>query len=141
MALACHSPEDGWIDPHAALIGFRKKAESLGVDYLRERVVALDRSSTAVTGAVLESGNRVNGDLFLNTAGAWAGQVAAMTKVTLPVKPLCRVQHFWRCAHDIEPMPLVKDESGAFFRPEGRGFAGVTGNQFSTATPITKRTA
>jgi FAD-dependent oxidoreductase domain-containing protein 1 len=124
VALACHSPEDGWIDPHAALIGFRKKAESLGVNYLRERVVALDRSSTAVTGAVLESGNRVTGDLFLNTAGAWAGQVAAMTKATLPVKPLCRVQHFWRCAHDIEPMPLVKDESGAFFRPEGRGFVG-----------------
>ncbi len=37
VALACHSPEDGWIDPHAALMGFRKKAESLGVRYLRDR--------------------------------------------------------------------------------------------------------
>jgi glycine/D-amino acid oxidase-like deaminating enzyme len=124
VALACHSPEDGWIDPQAALIGFRKKAESLGVTYLRERVVGLETSNSGVTGAVLESGKRVTGDVFLNTAGAWAGDVAGMTGAELPVKPLCRVQHFWRCAHEVETMPLVKDESGAFFRPEGDGFVG-----------------
>jgi glycine/D-amino acid oxidase-like deaminating enzyme len=124
VALACHSPEDGWIDPQAALIGFKMKAESLGVTYLRDRLVGLERSKSAVTGAVLESGRRLTGEVFLNTAGAWAGEIAAMTGAELPVKPMCRVQHFWRCAHELEPMPLVKDESGAFFRPEGDGFVG-----------------
>ena len=124
VALACHSPEDGWIDPHAALIGFRKKAESLGVNYLRDRLVGLERSKSAVTGAVLQSGDQLTGEVFLNTAGAWVGEVAAMTGAELPVKPMCRVQHYWHCAHEIEPMPLVKDESGAFFRPEGHGFVG-----------------
>ncbi len=124
VALACHSPEDGWIDPNAALVGFRKKAESLGVVYLRDRVVGLEGSKSQVTRAVLRSGDRLAGKFFLNTAGAWAGEIAAMTGAALPVKPMCRVQHFWRCAHQIEPMPLVKDESGAFFRPEGDGFAG-----------------
>ncbi len=124
VALACHSPEDGWIDPQAALIGFKKKAESLGVTYLRDRLVGLERSKFAVTGAVLESGQRLTGEVFLNTAGAWAGEIAAMTGARLPVKPMCRVQHFWRCTHELEPMPLVKDESGAFFRPEGDGFVG-----------------
>jgi glycine/D-amino acid oxidase-like deaminating enzyme len=124
VALACHSPEDGWIDPHAALIGFRKKAESLGVKYLRDRLVGLERSKSMVTGAILQSGTRLSGEIFLNTAGAWAGKIAAMTKAKLPVEPMCRVQHFWRCAHEIEAMPLVKDETGAFFRPEGDGFVG-----------------
>ncbi|TFH51435.1 MAG: FAD-binding oxidoreductase [Lysobacterales bacterium] len=123
-AAAYHSPEDGWIDPHAALIGFRKKAESLGVKYLRDRLVVLERSKSMVTGAILQSGTRLSGTIFLNTAGAWAGEIAAMTNAKLPVEPMCRVQHFWRCAHEIEPMPLVKDESGAFFRPEGDGFVG-----------------
>ena len=124
VALACHSPEDAWIDPNAALLGFRKKAESLGVTYLRDRVVGLEGSKSAVTRAVLQSGNHLTGRIFLNTVGAWADEIAAMTGAELPVKPMCRVQHFWRCVHEIESMPLVKDESGAFFRPEGKGFVG-----------------
>lgn len=124
VALACHSPQDGWIDPHAALTGFRKKAESLGVTYLRDRVVGLEGSKPAITHAVLQSGNRLAGKIFLNTAGAWAREVAAMTGAKLPVMPMCRVQHFWRCAHEVEALPLVKDESGAFLRPEGVGFVG-----------------
>jgi glycine/D-amino acid oxidase-like deaminating enzyme len=124
VALACHSPEDGWIDPYAALIGLRKKAESLGVRYVQDWVVGLETTPSAVTRAVLQSGNQVTGDVFLNTAGAWVDEIAAMTGAKLPVKPMCRVQHFWRCAHEIEPLPLVKDESGAFFRPEGNGFVG-----------------
>lgn len=124
VALACHAPQDGWIDPQAALIGFRKKAESLGVSYVRDRVVGLERSGSAVTHALLESGRTLAGEVFLNTAGPWVGEIAAMTGAKLPVVPYCRVQHFWRCAHEVEPLPLTKDESGAFFRPEGQGFVG-----------------
>jgi glycine/D-amino acid oxidase-like deaminating enzyme len=124
VALACHSPQDGWIDPHAALMGFRRKAESLGVVYAKDRVVGLSTSKTSVTHAELESGARVTGDVFVNSAGAWAGEIATMTGAKLPVVPMCRVQHFWRCAHEIEPLPLIKDDSGAFLRPEGKGFVG-----------------
>lgn len=124
VALACHSPRDGWIDPHAALMGFRRKAQSLDVTYVKDRVVGLETSPTAVTGANLEGGDTVEADLFINTAGPWVGEVAAMTGAKLPVAPMCRAQHFWRCAHELEPLPLIKDDSGAFFRPEGDGFAG-----------------
>ena len=106
------------------MIGFRKKAESLGVNFLRDRVVGLETSNSAVTRAVLQSGNQLTGDIFLNTAGTWVGEIAAMTGAEFPVKPMCRVQHFWRCAHEIEPLPLIKDESGVFMRPEGEGFVG-----------------
>jgi glycine/D-amino acid oxidase-like deaminating enzyme len=37
---------------------------------------------------------------------------------------LCRLQHYWLCQVEIEPLPLIKDESGLFFRPEGPGFVG-----------------
>jgi len=124
VALACHSPEDGWIDPHAALVGFRKKAQSLGVKFVKDRVVALETSPSAVTGIQLESGAKLEADRYINAAGAWVGEIAAMTGAKLPVVPMCRVQHFWRCAHEMEPLPLVKDDSGSFFRPEGEGFAG-----------------
>ncbi len=124
VALACHSAEDGWIDPYSALIGFRKKAESLGVRYLKDRVAGLEASGSSVDRVLLASGETIAAEAVVNVAGAWAGQIAAMTGAGLPVEPMCRVQHFWRCAHEIEPLPLIKDDSGAFFRPEGGGFAG-----------------
>lgn len=124
VALACHSPEDGWIDPYGAMMGFRKKAISLGVAYAKDRVVGFETSRTSVASVELESGKSITGDKFINTAGPWVGEIASMTNAKLPVVPMCRVQHFWKCAHELEPLPLIKDDSGAFFRPEGDGFAG-----------------
>lgn len=124
VALACHSPRDGWIDPHAALMGFRSKARELGVTYVKDKVAALETSPSAVARARLESGENIEAALFINTAGPWVSEIAAMTAAKLPIVPMCRVQHFWRCKHELEPLPLIKDDSGAFFRPEGDGFAG-----------------
>lgn len=124
VALACHSPQDGWIDPHAALMGFRSKAVCVGVTYVRDRVVSFVTSALGATHVELASGSRIAGNIFLNTSRAWVGDIAEMTGVKLPVVPMCRVQHFWRCAHNIEPLPLIKDDSGAFLRPEGGGFVG-----------------
>lgn len=124
VALGCHSPDDGWIDPYAALLGFRRNAEHRGATYLRGRVVALEGSGRAVTSARLDDGREVEAELFVNTAGPWASEIAAMIGANLPVKPMCRVQHYWRCDAELEPLPLVKDETGMFFRPEGAGFAG-----------------
>ena len=49
VSLACHSPEDARIDAQAALMAFRRKAESLGVVYVKDRVVGLRTSQTSVT--------------------------------------------------------------------------------------------
>jgi FAD-dependent oxidoreductase domain-containing protein 1 len=124
VALACYSGDDGWIDPHAALQSFRKCAEHLGVTYLQARVTQLTSNGRQVVNAVLDTGEKVVGETFINTAGPWAAQIAAMLDVELPVQPMCRLQHFWLCDQELEQLPLVKDESGMFFRPEGGGFAG-----------------
>lgn len=124
IVLGCHTPDDGWIDPTAGLWGFRRAAQHLGVSYVSARVCDLRCDKGAVRAAVLDSGEQLNADFFINTAGPWAADIAAMTGSRLPVLPLCRVQHYWQCADALEALPLVKDESGLFFRPEGDGFVG-----------------
>ena len=124
VALACHAPDDGWFDPQSALQAFCRKAQSLGVTYLEDRVVGFETRNAAVVSARLESGRSLAGTAFVNTAGPWAAEIARMLDVDLPVEPLCRVQHYWLCGVDIETLPLVKDESGLFLRPEGNGFVG-----------------
>ncbi len=124
IVLGCYTPDDGWIDPNAGLWGFRRAAEHLGVTYVKARVADVVGDDSKVRSLTLDDGQVVEADFFLNTAGPWVSQIADMTGANLPVQPMCRVQHFWKCAHEIESLPLVKDESGMFFRPEGNGFAG-----------------
>jgi glycine/D-amino acid oxidase-like deaminating enzyme len=126
VALACLSPDDGTITTKAALDGFRQKAESLGVTYINSGVTALENGGRRIQAAVLKDGEPIRAELFVNAAGAWAGEVAAMAGMRLPVVPMCRQKHFWRYQGErvIEALPLVKDESGLFFRPQGAGFVG-----------------
>jgi len=124
IALGCHTPDDGWIDPTAGLWGFRKAASHLGANYVNAAVTDMQTSATKIASVKLNTGENVEADFFINTAGAWVADIAKMSGASLPVVPMCRVQHFWNCAEPIEPLPLIKDESGMFFRPEGTGFAG-----------------
>src|SRR5438876_7556260 len=41
LGCAVHSPDDGWLDPHSVLIGFRNKAKALGVRFVDGELVAL----------------------------------------------------------------------------------------------------
>ncbi len=124
IVLGCYTPDDGWIDPNGAMWGFRRAAEHLGVTYVKGRVTGASTGAREVKSATLDTGQIILADFFINTAGPWVNEVAAMTDANVPVVPMCRVQHFWKCAHQIEPLPLIKDESGMFFRPEGDGYAG-----------------
>ena len=124
IALGCYTPDDGWIDPHAGLWGFRRGATHHGADYIEGRVTGIETTDTKATAVVLADGTAIEADWIINTAGPWVGEIARMTGGSLPIVPMCRVQHFWKCAAETELLPLVKDEHGLFFRPEGAGFAG-----------------
>lgn len=119
-----HSPHDGWCDPSSLLQGFRRKARSLGVEYVRDRVMALQASGSKVTSATLASGREIRAEAFVNAAGPWSAQVAAMIGMNLPVAPIRRLEHYFTCATPIEPLPYVKDLDRLAFRPEGPGFSG-----------------
>ena len=57
---------------------FAAKRSELGAVYVKDRVVAAEMDPAKVRAVVLASGERVAADAFVNAAGAWSGEVAAM---------------------------------------------------------------
>lgn len=126
-----YSPRDGWCDPNGLLQGFRKKAISFGVAYMQDRVAGLTRVSSKVTEARLSSGAVIRAEVFVNAAGAWAGQLCEMVDMPLPVTPMRRFEHYFTAEEPIERLPYLKDLERLAFRSEGAGFSGglVNGNE------------
>lgn len=124
LGAAVYSPDDGWLDPHSVLMGFRKKARSMGVEYLADEIIGLERRGNAVLGASLKSGARIEADHFVNAAGAWAKDICAMLDISAPIEPLRRFEHYFESEEPIEPLPYLKDPERLAFRPEGQGYSG-----------------
>ena len=118
------SPRDGWCDPHGLLYGFKRKAVSMGVEYLKDRVVSLSTRGAAIANAVLASGASIHANIFVNAAGAWSSEISALAGVPLPVSPMRRFEHYFTCGHPLERLPYVKDTARLAFRSEGAGFSG-----------------
>jgi glycine/D-amino acid oxidase-like deaminating enzyme len=119
-----HSPGDGWCDPNGLLQGFRRKALSLGVDYVEDRVAGFTRAGRQVVAAQLASGATIRADAFVNATGAWAAGLCARVDMPLPVSPLRRFEHYFTAGSPIERLPYVKDPDRLAFRSEGAGFSG-----------------
>ena len=115
--------EDGFIDPYAAVQGFRRKARSLGVEYLTDRVVDVQIRGERVSGVVTEAHGAIEADVVVNVAGAWAGEICAMVGMSIPVEPLPRPTFYFEVRESLGPLPLTKDLTGVSFRTEGNGFA------------------
>ncbi|MDB5805264.1 MAG: FAD-dependent oxidoreductase [Betaproteobacteria bacterium] len=124
LAGGSHSPRDGWCDPNGLLQGFKRKAASLGVTFLQDRVTGLAAQGAALASAQLASGSEIRATHFVNAAGAWSGQVADMAGMRLPVSPLRRFEHYFTAGNLIERLPYVKDMARLAFRSEGQGFSG-----------------
>ena len=116
-------PQDGFIDPYAAVQGFRRKAQSFGVEYLTDRVVDLETVDDRVNRVVTEAHGAIEADVVVNVAGAWAPAICAMVGMSIPVEPLSRPTFYFELREPIAPLPLTKDPSGVAFRTEGAGFA------------------
>jgi glycine/D-amino acid oxidase-like deaminating enzyme len=124
LGAAVLSPDDGWLDPHSVLMGFRKKAQSLGATFLAEEVTGMERNGAHVTAAATNKGTRIEATHYINAAGAWAKNICAMLGFAVPIEPLRRYEHYFECEEEIEPLPLLKDVNRLAFRPEGKGYSG-----------------
>jgi glycine/D-amino acid oxidase-like deaminating enzyme len=124
LGAAVHSPDDGWLDPYSLLMGFRKKAASLGAVFVAEEVVGMTRQEATVTGARLGSGEVVEAVHYVNAAGAWAKDICAMLGFAVPIEPLRRFEHYFETEEPIEPLPYLKDPDRLAFRPEEKGYSG-----------------
>jgi FAD-dependent oxidoreductase domain-containing protein 1 len=119
-----YTPGDGWCDPNGLLWGFRRKAQSLGVAYVNDRVVGADVTTNSVSALRLASGGRLAASHVVNAAGAWAGEVAKLMGMKLPIAPLRRFEHYFTAGSPMERLPYVKDLARMAFRSEGIGFSG-----------------
>jgi len=122
--LAVLSDHDGWIDPHAALMGFRRKAISCGVAYQEAEITHLEKTGKAVRRAHSADGAVFEAEVFINATGAWCAELAKTIDVALPVEPMSRESYFFRCSETVEPLPFIKTETDLAFRPEGQGYVG-----------------
>jgi len=113
---------EGWFDPHGLLQAFRRKARSLGVDYLPDEVVGLRRAGGRVTAVELAGGDAIGCGWAVNAAGPAAARVAAMAGIALPVRSRKRYVFSFDCREPIAGAPLLVDPSGLYFRPEGEQF-------------------
>jgi len=114
---------DGFVDPHSVMTGFMMKAMERGVRLMRDTdVTGIAVDARGVTGVETSRGF-VSGRTVVNAAGPWAGKVARLAGVPLPVEPLRRMlvptEPFDKVSHR---SPMVVDmDTGFHYRPEGRG--------------------
>ncbi len=113
---------EGWLDAYSLLRAFRRKAVALGAEYRQAQVVQMQRSGRAITSVTLSDGSSVRCGIVINAAGTGAPQLARSAGIDLPVQSRKRCVFFFTTPAQIDDCPLVIDPSGAYFRPEGRGF-------------------
>ncbi|XP_037032382.1 FAD-dependent oxidoreductase domain-containing protein 1-like [Bradysia coprophila] len=152
VALGCHGLEkEGWFDPWALLMGFKRTASRLGAHFVHGEVVSFefeqnrDIQVAGVEPGTYEALNRVmvkmeNGEVrpigfsqVIIAAGAHSGSVAKLAKIgksdgmrsiPLPVEPRKRYVYVFESQGVNCPglnTPLVIDPSHVYFRRDGVG--------------------
>jgi FAD-dependent oxidoreductase domain-containing protein 1 len=108
FAGATFGPKDGHLDPYAALMAYRKKAITLGAKYVADEVVGILRTDNRIHGIQLVSRNKLKGGVVVNAAGPWAGEIARLAGIELPVVPISRQVFVCQPPMKLEmPFPLV----------------------------------
>jgi FAD-dependent oxidoreductase domain-containing protein 1 len=116
---------EGWFDGYGLVQALRRKARSLGVDYIRAEATGIRLAGGRVTGVRLADGSAIACGALVDAAGPWAREVAAMAGVDLPVEARRRSVFMFDARRRLEACPLIIDTTGVWFRPEGEGF--ITG--------------
>jgi glycine/D-amino acid oxidase-like deaminating enzyme len=118
-------PEDGYAQPRQVLEGFRRAAAGAGVDYVHDEVIGIDTRNRAVSAVRLASGTTIVTGTVINAAGPWAGGVAALAGLDVPVQPMrqmlfrASLPHHWPYR-----FPMVIDPGGVHWRHDDPGAAG-----------------
>ncbi|EJN57671.1 sarcosine oxidase subunit beta [Halogranum rubrum] len=126
---ASYSASDEFVDPNLALTGYADRARELGVEFLVDEVVDIRVEDGAVVGVETPT-RKLDAEYVVNAAGPWAGNVAAMAGVELPITPELHRLAFARPDEPLpEYVPLTIDlDSGAVFRPEEDDVAAIGGH-------------
>ncbi|MDF2689524.1 MAG: FAD-dependent oxidoreductase [Microvirga sp.] len=112
---------EGWFDGWGLLQAFRKKARSLGAEYVKGEVAEVERDGDAIVAVRLKDGTRIPCGTLINCAGSGGRAIAEMAGLAIPVQAKRRYVFTFSCKEAVENCPLLIDTSGAYVRPEGEG--------------------
>lgn len=119
--------DEGWLDPYALLRAFRRKARSLGAEYLHDEVVGIETRDGRVVSLSLAKQGRIGCGALIDAAGPRAAEIAGMAGLDLPVRPRKRIVYVVDCRTAIADLPLMIDTNGVWIRPEsGQYICGVS---------------
>ncbi|UCH95693.1 MAG: FAD-binding oxidoreductase [Candidatus Aminicenantes bacterium] len=122
LAGGTFGPADGHLDPYSLLMGYKKKAKTLGVTFISDEVSEITRNFHQVTGVKLTAKKPLGAGMVINCAGAWAAPVALTAGVKLPIRPRKRQVFVLDTAVKPEgPLPLTILPSGLYFRTDTGG--------------------
>lgn len=115
--------EDGYADPFMIAMAFAKAAKGKGVLIQEKtRVDGIQIENNRVRGVTTSRG-RISGSCLINVAGPWAGEVARMAGLELPVNPFRR-QVFAVTLPEALPIPvpmIINIDNRHYFRGESKG--------------------
>jgi sarcosine oxidase subunit beta len=120
-------PDDGYAAPREVLHGLRRAAMAAGAIYVTGDVTAVDVDRGGVSGVRLASGERIATRMVINAAGPWAGRLASLAGLDVPVTPMrqmlfrASLPRYWS-----HRFPMVIDPGGVHWRhddPLGPGDA------------------
>ncbi|HLM57102.1 MAG TPA: FAD-binding oxidoreductase [Pyrinomonadaceae bacterium] len=102
-------PTDGFVRPLEILSGYRWGASNLGVRSVYGVAVnGFGRERSGRISSVLTDMGEVGARVFVNAAGAWAGEVGRLAGVAVPVRPLRRQVALTRPFGELpEEMPMT----------------------------------
>jgi sarcosine oxidase subunit beta len=113
---ATFNPDDGFCDPHSVAMGYLAKARSMGVIVERNAQV---RGITTQSGRVISvetAQGSISCETVINCAGSWAGAVAALAGLTVPILPYRRNVYVTQPTTIIPgQMPLTVDVTSGFW--------------------------
>jgi FAD-dependent oxidoreductase domain-containing protein 1 len=122
LAGGTFGPNDGHLDPYSLLMGYKNKARTLGVTFITDKVLEITRNSRGVSGVMLAANKRLEAEIVINCAGAWAAAIARTAGVNLPVRPRKRQVFVLDAAvKPGKPLPLTILPSGLYFRTDTGG--------------------
>ncbi|OBZ94811.1 FAD-dependent oxidoreductase [Pararhizobium polonicum] len=112
---------EGWFDSSGLMQGFRKKARSLGAEYIEDEVIAIHRQDDRIVSVTTKGGQTIACGTLVNASGTRGKKMARMAGLDIPVEPRRRSLFVVDCK---TPLPgvvgLTIDPTGVFFRPEGQ---------------------
>ena len=117
---------EGWFDAWSLLSLVRRAARDRGVEFIAAEALGLRTKGRRVVGVTLSGGDVFAADWCVVAAGAASPTVVRGVGITLPIEPRKRTVFSLRAPLAGSKFPMLFDTSGAWIRPEGKGFiAGI----------------